>query len=109
MAGLTISVAAAKQINYLTEDAKNTELFLRIMVDGGGCSGFQYDIKLDDCAQENDIVFTFQGATVVVDQVSLGFIDGSEVDYVEDLTVSQFVITNPNAASKCGCGNSFSI
>ncbi|HCU07150.1 MAG TPA: iron-sulfur cluster insertion protein ErpA [Holosporales bacterium] len=109
MAGLTISDAAAMQINHLKLNEKNDALFLRITVDGGGCSGFQYDIKLDDTPQENDISFTHQGATVMVDAVSLGFIDGSEVDYVEDLSASQFVITNPNAASKCGCGNSFSI
>jgi iron-sulfur cluster insertion protein len=109
MTGLTISAAAARQISCLQEAEQNTELFLRITVDGGGCSGFQYDIKLDDSLQENDIVFTSQGLSVVADQVSLSFIDGSEVDYVADLTASQFVITNPNATSKCGCGNSFSL
>lgn len=109
MSGLTISDAAARQINHLKEDEKNASLFLRITVDGGGCSGFQYDIKLDDTPQAKDVSFSHQGATVVVDEISLGFIDGSEVDYVEDLTASQFIITNPNASSKCGCGNSFSI
>ncbi len=109
MLGLTISGTAATQINYLKTNEQNADLFLRIMVDGGGCSGFQYDIKLDDQPQENDIAFTYQGATVVVDAVSLGFIDGSEVDYVEDLSASQFVIINPKASSKCGCGNSFSL
>jgi len=109
MSGLTISDAAATQINYLIKKDKNASLFLRITVDGGGCSGFQYDIKLDDTPQEKDVSFIHQGATVVADEISLGFIDGSEVDYIEDLTASQFVITNPNASSKCGCGNSFSI
>ena len=109
MSGLTISDAAATQINYLKKKDKNASLFLRITVDGGGCSGFQYDIKLDDTPQAKDVSFSYKGATVVADEISLGFIEGSEVDYVQDLAASQFVITNPNASSKCGCGNSFSI
>jgi len=81
---------------------------LRIAVEGGGCSGFQYDIKLDDVA-EGDLVLEGNGQKVVVDDVSLPFLAGAVIDFSEELIGARFVIDNPNASSSCGCGTSFSI
>ncbi|GAW36124.1 iron-sulfur cluster insertion protein ErpA [Roseovarius sp. A-2] len=81
---------------------------LRIAVEGGGCSGFQYDIKLDAPA-EDDIVLEGQGQKVVVDSVSLPFLEGATIDFSEELIGARFVIDNPNASSSCGCGTSFSM
>ncbi len=81
---------------------------LRIAVEGGGCSGFQYDIKLDQPA-EDDMVLEGQGQKVVVDSVSLPFLAGATIDFSEELIGARFVIENPNASSSCGCGTSFSI
>jgi len=81
---------------------------LRVAVEGGGCSGFQYEIKLDTPA-EDDIQLTGSGETVVVDQVSMPFLAGATIDFTEELIGARFVIENPNATSSCGCGTSFSI
>ncbi|HMB12650.1 MAG TPA: iron-sulfur cluster assembly accessory protein [Roseovarius sp.] len=81
---------------------------LRIAVEGGGCSGFQYDIKLDQPA-EDDLVLEGQGQKVVVDSVSLPFLAGATIDFSEELIGARFVIENPNASSSCGCGTSFSM
>lgn len=81
---------------------------LRVAVDGGGCSGFQYDIKLDD-PQADDLVLERAGQTVLVDAVSLPFLSGAVIDYSQELIGARFVIENPNASSSCGCGTSFSI
>ena len=81
---------------------------LRIAVEGGGCSGFQYDIKLDD-AQADDLVLERAGQTVLVDAVSLPFLSNAVIDFTEELIGARFVIENPNASSSCGCGTSFSI
>ena len=81
---------------------------LRIAVDGGGCSGFQYDIRLDSPSQD-DLVLSGQGETVIIDQVSLPFLAGATIDFSEELIGARFVIDNPNASSSCGCGTSFSI
>lgn len=81
---------------------------LRVAVEGGGCSGFQYEIKLDTPADE-DLVLNGQGETVVVDQVSLPFLEGATIDFSEELIGARFVIDNPNASSSCGCGTSFSM
>ncbi|MFX0544610.1 HesB/IscA family protein [Roseovarius sp. S1116L3] len=81
---------------------------LRIAVEGGGCSGFQYDIKLDTPA-EDDLVLEGQGQKVVVDSVSLPFLTGAVIDFSEELIGARFVIENPNASSSCGCGTSFSM
>jgi len=81
---------------------------LRIAVEGGGCSGFQYDIKLDEPAQD-DVVLEGQGQKVVVDSVSLPFLTGATIDFSEELIGARFTIENPNASSSCGCGTSFSI
>jgi len=81
---------------------------LRVSVEGGGCSGFQYEIKLDTPAAD-DVILSGKGETVVVDQVSLPFLTGATIDFTEELIGARFVIDNPNATSSCGCGTSFSI
>ena len=81
---------------------------LRIAVDGGGCSGFQYDIKLDTAA-DDDLLLSKDGETVVVDAVSLPFLSNAVIDFSEELIGARFVIENPNATSSCGCGTSFSM
>jgi len=84
-------------------------MMLRIGVSGGGCSGFQYGISLDDTIGDEDRVFEDQGIRLVIDQTSLDLLDGATVDFVEDLVGSSFQIKNPNATSTCGCGSSFSV
>ena len=81
---------------------------LRVAVEGGGCSGFQYEIKLDTPA-DDDVLLTDGGETVIVDQVSLPFLTGAVIDFTEELIGARFVIENPNATSSCGCGTSFSM
>lgn len=81
---------------------------LRVAVEGGGCSGFHYDIKLDDPA-EGDLVLEREGLRVLVDPVSLPFLSGAKIDFSDELIGARFVIDNPNASSSCGCGTSFSI
>jgi iron-sulfur cluster insertion protein len=100
---------AARRIAMLKTQEQAEDAFLRIAVSGGGCSGFQYGISFDDQRNQDDFVFERDGIAVVVDDVSLGLLDGAEVDFVEDLMGASFQIRNPNAASSCGCGNSFSI
>jgi iron-sulfur cluster insertion protein len=100
---------AARRIAALKAQEHAENAFLRIAVSGGGCSGFQYGLSFDDQRNEDDVVFERDGIGIVVDDVSLGLLDGAEVDFVEDLMGASFRINNPNAASSCGCGNSFSI
>ena len=82
---------------------------LRVAVEGGGCSGFQYDFSIDQTRNDDDIVFTAHGVDVVVDDMSIELIDHAELDYVQDLMGSYFAVTNPNATASCGCGTSFSV
>ena len=89
-------------------DLTGTPRALRVAVDGGGCSGFQYDIKLDD-AGEDDLVLEKDGQRVLVDSVSLPFLANAVIDYTEELIGARFIVQNPNATSSCGCGTSFSI
>jgi len=106
---IVLTESAIRRITTLKtkEDAENA--FLRIAVSGGGCSGFQYGMSFDDQRNEDDFVFERDGVGVVIDEVSLGLLNGAEVDFIEDLMGASFQIHNPNAASSCGCGNSFSI
>lgn len=106
---IELTPAAAKRILVLQEKEKNNALFLRLSVHGGGCSGFQYTFTLDTEKTDDDVVFSDHGVSVVIDNISLGLLDGAVVDYQEDMTSSKFIIKNPNASSSCGCGNSFSI
>jgi iron-sulfur cluster insertion protein len=106
---IVLTENAARHIAKLKVQERVENAFLRITVSGGGCSGFQYGFTFDDQRQEDDFVFERDGVAVVVDDVSLGLLEGAEVDFVEDLMGASFQIRNPNAASSCGCGNSFSI
>jgi iron-sulfur cluster insertion protein len=106
---ITVTASAAKRIAFLREQEEVGNANLRIAVSGGGCSGFQYGMSFDDQTNPDDSVFERDGIGVVVDDVSLDLLAGAEVDFVEDLMGAAFRINNPNAASSCGCGNSFSI
>jgi len=106
---ITISDSAARRIAALKTQEAAEGAFLRIAVSGGGCSGFQYGLSFDEERNPDDVVFEHGGVRVVVDEVSLDLLNGSEVDFVEDLMGASFQIKNPNAASSCGCGNSCSI
>ncbi|HTZ37510.1 MAG TPA: iron-sulfur cluster insertion protein ErpA [Stellaceae bacterium] len=106
---ITVTESAAKRIAVLREQEQVGDANLRIAVSGGGCSGFQYGLSFDDQTNPDDRVFERDGVAVVVDEVSLDLLAGAEVDFVEDLMGASFQIRNPNAASSCGCGNSFSI
>lgn len=105
--GLTES--AAKRIAWLAEQEGQADLMMRVAVSGGGCSGFQYGFSFDDTVNADDLTFERDGVKVVVDEVSLDLLAGSEIDFVEDLIGSSFQIRNPNASSSCGCGSSFAI
>ena len=102
------SAAAAKVANLITEEG-NPSLMLRVYIQGGGCSGFQYEFKLEADRAEDDTAFERDGATVLVDSVSMGFLAGSTVDFVDDLMGQSFRVQNPQAKSSCGCGTSFSL
>jgi iron-sulfur cluster insertion protein len=106
---IVVTENAARRIAALRTQEETEKAFLRIAVSGGGCSGFQYGLTFDDQRNDDDFVFERDGVSVVVDDVSLGLLNGAEVDFVEDLMGASFRINNPNAASSCGCGNSFSI
>jgi iron-sulfur cluster insertion protein len=106
---ITVTESAAKRIAFLREQERVGDANLRIAVSGGGCSGFQYGMSFDDQTNPDDRVFERDGIGVVVDEISLDLLAGAEVDFVEDLMGAAFRINNPNAASSCGCGNSFSI
>jgi iron-sulfur cluster insertion protein len=106
---IVVTENAARRIAVLRTQEEAEKAFLRIAVSGGGCSGFQYGLSFDKQRNEDDFVFERDGVAVVVDDVSLGLLNGAEVDFVEDLMGASFRINNPNAASSCGCGNSFSI
>ncbi len=99
--------AAARIRDILSRDPGKTAL--RIAVNGGGCSGFQYDFQLADAAADDDLVIERGGVKALVDPVSQTFLEGAEIDFVDDLMGQSFRINNPNATSSCGCGTSFSI
>jgi iron-sulfur cluster insertion protein len=101
--------AAASKVKSLVEEEKNPNLKLRVSVDGGGCSGFQYGFAFDENVNDDDTVIEKDGATMLVDVSSMQYLNGSEVDYLEGLEGARFVVNNPNAKSTCGCGSSFSV
>jgi iron-sulfur cluster insertion protein len=107
--GILLTENAARRIAFLKAQENVENAFLRIAVSGGGCSGFQYGFSFDDQRNEDDFVFERDGIGIVVDEVSLGMLNGAKVDFVEDLMGASFQVHNPNAASSCGCGQSFSI
>jgi iron-sulfur cluster insertion protein len=104
-----VTESAADRVQTLIKMEGKPNMMLRISVSGGGCSGFQYGITLDDQTGDEDRIFEDHGIRLVVDQTSLDLLDGSMVDFVEDLVGSSFQIKNPNATSTCGCGSSFSV
>ncbi len=105
---VTLSASAAKQINAIMEK-QGKDRYMRVAVEGGGCSGFQYKFDFADTPNDDDIVLERDGAKVVIDDMSLEFLAGSEIDYARELIGSAFKIQNPNAVAGCGCGTSFSI
>ncbi len=106
----SITDSAAKRVAYLmSQEEKSSEVFLRIEVQGGGCSGFQYHYDFDTKRNDDDFFIEKNGARVAVDATSLPFIEGSALDFVETLGSAAFEIKNPNATANCGCGNSFSV
>ena len=104
----SLSINAAKRIKYLLEQEKNKSFF-RLRIIGGGCSGFQYDFSFDDQKNDDDLVFENDQTGILIDEMSLSFLKGSTLEYVDDLSGSFFQVVNPNASSSCGCGTSFSI
>lgn len=108
-AALKFSDAAALKVRSLLDEEQNPNLKLRVFVTGGGCSGFQYGFTFDDKVEDGDTRVENAGVTLLVDPMSVQYLLGAEIDYTEDVQGSQFVIRNPNAATTCGCGNSFSV
>lgn len=106
---VSLSDAAARKIRELIAEEGNPALVLRVYISGGGCSGFQYGFSFDEGAQEDDLAVESGGVRVVIDPISLQYLQGATVDYRESLTGAQFVVSgNPNAKTTCGCGSSFS-
>src|SRR5277367_6170840 len=103
-----VSSRAAKRIAAIL-GAEPAPAMLRLAVTGGGCSGFQYNFALDDSRLDEDLVIERDGAVVLIDPVSLDFLKGSEIDFVDDLIGASFKVNNPNATSSCGCGTSFAV
>jgi iron-sulfur cluster insertion protein len=101
--------AAARKVQELILEERNPHLKLRVYINGGGCSGFQYGFSFDEEQSEDDIAVANDGVTLLVDPLSFQYLMGAQVDYSENLQGAQFVIRNPNAATTCGCGSSFSI
>jgi iron-sulfur cluster insertion protein len=106
---VTISDSAAKRVLVLRGLEGDDSLMLRITVSGGGCSGFQYGFSFDNQKNEDDYVFEHMGIAVVTDDASLDLLNGSVIDFVEDLMGASFQIKNPNATASCGCGSSFAV
>jgi iron-sulfur cluster insertion protein len=104
-----LSENAARRVAYLKLQENVPGAFLRLAVSGGGCSGFQYGFSFDDTRQLDDVVCERDGVQLVIDTVSLELVKGAEIDFVEDMMGASFQVKNPNAASSCGCGNSFSV
>jgi len=110
MAGpIIFSDSAAKKVGSLIAEEGNDNLKLRVYISGGGCSGFQYGFTFDEEVAEDDTQVVNDGVTVLVDSMSIQYLNGAEIDYKEDLSGAQFVIRNPNASTTCGCGSSFSV
>ncbi|WP_024518808.1 iron-sulfur cluster insertion protein ErpA [Bradyrhizobium sp. Tv2a-2] len=107
-AAVTISERAARRIGEILK-GEGAGAMLRISVEGGGCSGFQYKFDVDRARAEDDLVIERENAVVLVDSASVPFLAGSEVDFVDDLIGASFRVHNPNATASCGCGTSFSI
>lgn len=106
---INLTASAVRKVQQLVAEEENAQLKLRVYITGGGCSGFQYGFSFDEDVAEDDTVIEEGGVTLLVDPMSFQYLVGSEVDYVEGLEGSRFVVNNPNATTTCGCGASFSI
>ena len=107
--GIVFTDAAAGKVGELIAEEANPNLKLRVFISGGGCSGFQYGFTFDEDIEDGDSQVENDGVTLLVDPMSIQYLMGAEVDYKDDLEGAQFVIRNPNAATTCGCGSSFSV
>ncbi|KAF9396833.1 putative iron-sulfur cluster insertion protein ErpA 1 [Podila verticillata] len=108
-APLIFTDSAANKVKQLIDEEGNTALKLRVFVQGGGCSGFQYGFTFDEEIGEDDTVMDKNGVQLLIDAMSYQYLVGAEIDYKDDLSGAQFVIKNPNASTSCGCGSSFSV
>ncbi len=108
-AAVTISESAVRRIRELEKAEDAAGSMLRVAIGGGGCSGFQYSFSFDDTCNGDDTVFSREDVRIVVDEVSLEFLGGAEIHYVEELVGAYFTVRNPNAVSTCGCGVSFAV
>jgi iron-sulfur cluster insertion protein len=106
---INFTSAAAEKVKTLIAEEANPALKLRVFVQGGGCSGFQYGMTFEETAGEDDFVIEKDGVTILVDSVSSQYLNEATVDFVEDLTGSQFTFKNPQAVTQCGCGSSFGV
>jgi iron-sulfur cluster insertion protein len=106
---LKISDSAVDRIHQLLATRDNPDVMLRVYIQGGGCSGFQYGFQFDETQQEDDISVEHSGIKVIVDMLSLQYLGGAEIDFKDDLMGTRFLVNNPNASATCGCGSSFSI
>ena len=106
---MTFTDSAALKVRSLIAEEENDNLKLRVFVTGGGGSGFEYGFTFDEDLEDDDTTIENQGVQLVVDSLSYQYLEGAEIDFKEDLKGSRFVVTNPNAATTCGCGNSFAI
>ena len=107
-ANVTVSERAARRIGEILK-AEPDGSMLRVSVEGGGCSGFQYKFDIEQAKGDDDLVIARDGATVLIDSVSVGYMAGSEIDFVDDLIGASFKVKNPKATAACGCGTSFSL
>ncbi len=107
--GLQLTDSAISQLNALITSKANPELRFRVYVQGGGCSGFQYGFQFEEEAATDDMEFDRNGVKLVVDPLSLQYLSGAEVDFIDDLMGTRFIVNNPNASTTCGCGASFGI
>ncbi|WEN15403.1 iron-sulfur cluster insertion protein ErpA [Rhodanobacter sp. AS-Z3] len=105
---LIFTAAAAHKVHELIAEEGNPALKLRVYISGGGCSGFQYGFTFDEAQAEDDLAVERDGVTLLCDPLSLQYLGGAQIDYAENLSGAQFVISNPNAKTTCGCGSSFS-
>jgi len=108
-APIVFTESAAAKVKSLIEEEGNSDLKLRVFVQGGGCSGFQYGFTFDEAVNEDDTTMEKDGVTLLIDAMSYQYLVGAEIDYKDDLEGAQFVIKNPNATTTCGCGSSFSV
>ena len=106
---LVFTDSAADKVRDLVAEEGNPDLKLRVFVQGGGCSGFQYGFTFDETTNEDDTVMNKGGVELLVDSMSYQYLVGAEIDYKDDINGAQFVIKNPNATTTCGCGSSFSV